>query len=261
MTNRQAWGRRLRALAAITAAGLVLSACAASSASSDGTPHLTVLAAASLTEAFGELGDVYRREHPETVVDFSFGGSSSLVRQALDGAPADVLATASPTNMRDAMDGGVTVGQPVIFARNSLTLVVPHGNPAGVSGLADLADPARTVVMCAPEVPCGAAAAKAFEVAGLVAAPDSLEQDVKSVVAKVAADEADVGVVYVTDARAAADSTDEVVLPKAERITTDYPIAALNSSVASADAAAAFIALVRSAEGEAVLAKYGFQIP
>jgi molybdate transport system substrate-binding protein len=127
--------------------------------------------------------------------------------------------------------------------------------------LTDLADPERTVVMCAPEVPCGAAAVKAFDVAGLVASPDSLEQDVKSVVAKVAAGEADAGVVYVTDARAAADTTDEVALPKAERITTDYPIVALSGSASAAAAASSFIALVRSGEGQVVLEKYGFQVP
>ncbi len=261
MTHRKKTVRLLRALAAIAVVPATLSACAASGSGRAEPPHLTVLAAASLTEAFGELGDVYRAEHPGTVVDFSFGGSSSLVRQALDGAPAAVLATASPTNMQEAVDGGVTVGQPVVFARNSLTLVVPPGNPAGVTGLRDLADPARTVVMCAPEVPCGAAAVHAFEVAGLVAAPDSLEQDVKSVVAKVAADEADVGVVYVTDARAAADTTDEVVLPKPEQITTDYPIVELTGSAGTGGAASAFIALVRSPDGAAVLEKYGFQLP
>ena len=147
-----------------------------------------------------------------------------------------------------------------MFARNSLALVVPTGNPAGVQGLADLGDADLKVVICAPEVPCGAAAVKAFAAAGVTAAPDSQEQDVKAVLAKVASGEADAGIVYVTDALAAADTVDEVAIPDAQRITTDYPIVQLTSSPHASDAQA-FIALVLSAEGRAVLEKYGFQTP
>ncbi len=246
----------------MTVLALGLSGCSSSggAGSSGGDRQLLVLAAASLTEAFTELGATFEDSNPGSTVTFSFGGSSSLVRQALDGAPADVLATASPTTMNDAVDGAVTVGSPTVFARNSLALVVPKGNPASITGLADLANPDLRVVVCAPAVPCGAAAAQAFEAAGVSPSIDSAEQDVKAVLAKVSSGEADAGVVYVTDAASATNTVDMIELPVAARIVTDYPIVALTAS-ANPEAAQQFIDLVTSPEGLAVLESYGFQAP
>jgi molybdate transport system substrate-binding protein len=251
-----------RALAAgLTALALGgLTGCSSSDATGGGDQQLVVLAAASLTEAFTDLGASFEDANPGSTVTFSFGGSSSLVRQALDGAPADVLATASPTNMADAVDGAVTVGTPTVFARNSLALVVPKGNPASIVGLADLAQPDLRVVVCAAAVPCGAAAAQAFEAAGVTPSIDSAEQDVKAVLAKVSSGEADAGIVYVTDGASAADRVDMIDLPVSARIVTDYPIVGLTAS-ANPEAAQRFIDLVTSPEGLAVLESYGFQAP
>ncbi len=249
------WRRRVVGLAA---AALLAGGCAGTDGAR-GDREVVVLGAASLTEAFTELGAMYEAAHPDSSVTFSFGGSSAVVRQALDGADADVLATASQPTMRVAEDGSVTSGTPQLFAANSLALVVPPGNPGEVRGLADLTDSDRVVVLCAPAVPCGAAAAEAFAVAGLIPAPDSEESDVKAVLAKVAAGEADAGVVYVSDVRAAGDAVGVVDLPPAQRIVTEYPIVALASG--DPEKSAGFIDLVLSPAGRQVLTSYGFEVP
>ena len=135
---------------------------------------VTVLAAASLTESFEKLGEQLAAEYPGLEVVFSFGPSSGLVEQVLAGAPADVLATADTRTMDEAVGGGAVEGQPEVFARNTLTLAVPAGNPGEVTGLADLAKPDLRVAICEPEVPCGAASERLLTAAGVTAAPDTL---------------------------------------------------------------------------------------
>ena len=147
-----------------------------------------------------------------------------------------------------------------MFARNVLQLVVPAGNPAGVTGLEDLTDPDLTIALCAPEVPCGSAAEKVFAAAGLTAAPDTLEQDVKAVLTKVELGEVDAALVYRTDVLAAGDTVEGIDLPEAEDAVNDYPVAVLAESP-NPDAAQAFVDLVLSADGQDVLTGAGFQAP
>jgi molybdate transport system substrate-binding protein len=157
-------------------------------------------------------------------------------------------------------DAGGTASEPEVFARNRLQVAVPAGNPADVTGLADLADPDRTVALCAAQVPCGAASEKVFAAAGLRAAPDTLEQDVKAVLTKVQLGEVDAGLVYRTDVIAAGDSVTGLPTPEADRVWSDYLVSLL-AGAPNPVAAQAFLAHVRSTEGQRVLRAAGFETP
>ena len=216
--------------------------------------ELVVLAAASLQETFTEIGDHMMAADPALDVQFSFAGSSTLAQQLLAGAPADVIATASAATMQSA---AAATEKPVEFTSNVVVIAVPKGNPAGVTGLADFADPDLRTAVCAPQVPCGAAAAAVFEAAGVVATPDTYERDVKATLMKVAMGEVDAGIVYRTDVAAAADDVDGVEVPEAEDAATTYLIATARHAPHS-PAASAFVEMVLSAEGQAILADAGF---
>ncbi|MCB2174489.1 MAG: molybdate ABC transporter substrate-binding protein [Actinomycetales bacterium] len=263
----------IRRLAPLALVGPLLAGCAAgtaadaspdpaSSAASTGTTaathdlsgELVVLAAASLQDTFAELGDMMMARHPGLTVTFSFGASSTLAQQALAGAPADVFAAANTTTMQTAAE---VAGTPVLFAHNSLEIAVPPGNPAGVKGLADLANPDLTIALCAPEVPCGAAAVKAFQAAGLTPAPDTYEPDVKATLTAVVLGEVDAGLVYRTDVAAAGDTAQGIEFPEASAAVNDYPIAVLTDAKNPA-AARAFVDLVLSPQGQKVLTDAGF---
>ncbi len=226
-------------------------------ASEGPTPTITVFAAASLTEAFTELGRQFESAN-RAKATFSFGASSSLAQQVANGAPADVLATADEQSMQRVAD---RQAQPAtVFAQNRLAVVVRRGNPKGVRSLADLARPDVIVVLCAPEVPCGRFGAQATSRAGVEVRARSLEPDVKGVVSKVSLGEADAGIVYVTDVRAAAGELEEVTIPPEHNVLARYPIAPLRGGP-SPELARAFTEFVRSAPGRAVLDKAGFQAP
>lgn len=267
--------RAIRRLAPLALAGVLLAACSAGpasnatpDASSGGTSspgeattsgddlsgELVVLAAASLQGTFTEIGDLMMAQHPGLTVTFSFGASSTLAQQALAGAPADVFAAANTSTMQTAAD---VTEAPVLFAHNSLEIAVPPGNPAGVTGLADLADPDLTIALCAPEVPCGAAAVKAFQAAGLTPAPDTYEQDVKATLTAVVLGEVDAALVYRTDVTAAGDTVQGIEFPESSAAVNDYPIAVLADTKNRA-AAQAFVDLVLSPEGQKVLTDAGF---
>ncbi len=228
------------------------------------SPHLsgtvTVFAAASLTGTFTALGHAFEAAHPGTTVRFSFAGSSALAQQILAGAPVDVFAAASPETMA-LVTGAAPTGRevPVVFARNRLEIAVPAGNPGRVTGLVDLTRPALRVALCAPQVPCGAAAAAVFAAAGLTPAPDTLEQDVKAVLTKVELGEVDAGLVYRTDVIAGGDAVRGIDFPQSSAAVTEDPIVALPDAP-NAAAAQAFVDLVRSAQGRAVLAAAGFDV-
>ena len=162
--------------------------------------------------------------------------------------------------MATVVDASGAAGEPTVFARNVLQLVVPTGNPAGVTGLDDLADPELTIALCAPEVPCGSAAEELFAAAGLTAAPDTLEQDVKAVLSKVELGEVDAALVYRTDVLAAGDAVEGIDLPEAEDAANEYPVVVLAESPNPA-AAQAFVDMVLSADGQDVLTGAGFQAP
>jgi molybdate transport system substrate-binding protein len=258
-------GRRpslIAAVALVVGATATLTGCSpdgAAGADDAGTTTLTVFAAASLTEAFEQVAADFEATHDGVDVQLSFAGSSDLVAQIQQGAPADVIATADTATM-DRLVADDLVDDPRDVATNSLTIAVPAGNPAGVRGLADLADPARTVVLCAPEVPCGAAAARVADAAGVVLAPDSEEQSVTDVLGKVTAGEADAGLVYVTDVVRGGDAVEAVDVPEAASAVNTYPIATV-SGAAQADLAAQLVDAVLSPEGQAVLADLGFAPP
>lgn len=217
---------------------------------------LTVLAAASLTDAFEELADRFETEH-RVEVTFSFGSSTDLAGQALDGAPGDVLATADEPSMAVATRAGV-VGEAHAFATNVLVVVTPPDDPAGVADLHDLAG--TTWVRCADEAPCGRAAVRLLEEQGVTAAPASLEEDARSTLEKVASGEADAGLVYATDAAAESDSVATVPIAAAEDLPNRYLVGVLEQAE-EPDLAAAWTDLVRSPEGRAVLGEHGFGAP
>src|SRR4051794_37388724 len=198
----------MRMLTAAGAAGLVLLAGCGGGAPSDtnaaGAPTpekrtLTVLAAASLTGTFGALEKQFETDNPGVDVVVSYGGSSDLAQQIVNGAPADVFASASDTTMKTVTDAGLADGAPAVFATNVLQIATLPGNPKGITSFADLAEPDLKVVVCAPQVPCGAGAQRIETATGAQLSPVSEETDVKSVLGKVTSGNADAGLVYVTD--------------------------------------------------------------
>ncbi|WP_030177611.1 molybdate ABC transporter substrate-binding protein [Streptomyces sp. NRRL S-813] len=282
MTRSVRRTRTLQVAGAGAAALLALSGCssasssASSSSSSDGssssgsgsaasssrkvTGTVTVFAAASLKESFTALGKEFEQRHPGTKVTFNFGGSDTLAASITGGAPADVFAAASPKTMKIVTDQKDTAGAPATFVRNQLEIATLPGNPDRISSLKDLTRSGLKVVLCDRAVPCGAAAQKALTAAGLELTPVSYEQDVKSALNKVVLKEADAAVVYKTDVKAAGGKVEGVEFPEAAKAVNDYPIALLDNARDSA-AAKAFIALVRSAEGQKVLTQAGFLKP
>jgi molybdate transport system substrate-binding protein len=224
------------------------------------TGDVTVFAAASLTESFAKVGTDFEAANPGTKVTFNFAGSSALATQINQGAPADVFASASPTNMKTVTDTGNGDGTATTFVKNQLVIAVPKGNPKGVTGLSDLAKPGVKVALCAAQVPCGAAAKKALDAAGVKITPVTLEQDVKAALAKVKLGEVDVALVYRTDAKASAADVDGVEFPESAGAVNDYPIIVLKNAP-NKRAAQAFVAYVLSDLGKAVLTQSGFQAP
>ncbi len=262
---------RLRTAALGAAAALALAACAsapaARPAASSGTldpvtttaapaltGKLTVFAAASLQGTFTQIGDELMTANPGLKVTFSFGSSGTLTQQLLAGAPADVYASANATTMAAA---AAVVGTPAVFTHNSLVIVVPKGNPAGVTGLADFAKPALKIALCDPSAPCGAAARSVFVKAGITPAPDTLGQDVKATLALVTSGEVDAALVYKTDAIAAGPAVQTIAFPQADAVVNDYPIALVKGTTNPA-AAQAFVDEVLSPAGQRVLVAAGF---
>ncbi|MFJ6166896.1 molybdate ABC transporter substrate-binding protein [Micromonospora orduensis] len=224
------------------------------------TGTVTVFAAASLTESFTRIGRDFEAANPGTTVTLNLAGSSALANQINQGAPADVFASAAPRNMTTVTEAGNADGAPSVFARNQLVIAVPRGNPAGVTGLGDLTRPGVKVALCADQVPCGAAARSALAAAGVTLTPVTLEQDVRGALAKVKLGEVDAALVYRTDARAASADVTGIEFPESARAVNDYLIVAVKDAPNRAGARA-FVAYVRSAPAQAVLAGAGFQAP
>jgi molybdate transport system substrate-binding protein len=233
---------------------------AAPSASTAVTGDVTVFAAASLKKTFTELGSRFETDHPGTKVTFNFAGSSDLVAQLSQGAPADVFASADTNNMTKASDAGVVAGSPVNFATNTLTIVTPPGNPKHIASFADLAKPGVQVVVCAPQVPCGSATEKVEKAAGVQLSPVSEESAVTDVLGKVTSGQADAGLVYVTDAAGAGDKVTAVAFPESTDAVNTYPITVLKDA-ANPPAAQAFVDLVTGPAGQDVLTSAGFAAP
>ncbi|MEU8258053.1 molybdate ABC transporter substrate-binding protein [Micromonospora inaquosa] len=249
-------------LMALTVAGCGAGDDRATDGGGDGrvTGTVTVFAAASLTESFRRIGEDFEAANPGSAVTLNVAGSSALANQINQGAPADVFASAAPANMATVTEAGNADGTPATFARNQLVIAVPRGNPGGVTGLADLSRPGVKVARCADQVPCGAAARTALDAAGVALTPVTLEQDVRGALAKVKLGEVDAAVVYRSDVRAASADVTAVEFPESARAVNDYPIVALKDAPNPAGARA-FVAYVRSAPAQAVLAEAGFQAP
>lgn len=243
----------------VGAVAALLTACGSS-----GNPSTTslsgtasVFAAASLTDSFKALGTAFQTAHSGTIVQFNFAGTPTLVTQIEQGASADVFASADTTNMDKLKADGFTAGTSQVFAHNKLEIVVAAGNPKGITGLADLAKPGVIYITEAATVPAGKYAFQILAAAGVTLKPKSLETDVKSVVSKIELGEADAGIVYVTDVKAAGGKVTGVPIPDSVNVIATYPIVAVKETKNSA-LANAFIAYVLSADGQATLQSFGF---
>lgn len=220
----------------------------------------TVFAAASLTASFNELKAIFERDNPGTAILLNLGPSSGLAAQISEQGGADVFASADQANMDKVAGPGLIEGKPEVFAKNLLQIIVAPGNPKAIKGLADLARPGLKVVLAAGQVPVGRYAREALNKAGVTVKPVSEAVDVKGVVGPVVLGEADAGIVYVSDVKAAADKAAGVDIPPGQNVVAEYPIALLKTG-SSNEVARAFIDLVRSDQGRAVLVKNGFLSP
>lgn len=224
------------------------------------TETLVVSAAASLDEAFTEIAAVFEKQNPGTHVVLNVAGSSTLREQILEGSPVDVFASANIANMDAVAEADGVSGQPEVFALNRLQIAVPAGNPAGIESLADFADEALLIGLCAEGVPCGDFARETLAMAGVEASIDSNEPDVRALLTKIGAGELDGAITYVTDVAAGGDDVEGIDIPDDVNVVARYPIATM-SGAANPDAAEAFVELVTSETGQAILRDHGFASP
>jgi molybdate transport system substrate-binding protein len=231
---------------------------------------LTVLAAASLTDSFNEMGKLFESKNPGVAVAFNYAGSQVLAQQLDQGAPADVFASASPKYMNAAVTSKrVNQSDSQNFVKNRLVVIFPKDNPTGLKTLQDLAKPGLKIDLEDKSVPAGQYSLDFLDKA--VKDPDfdpkfkdnvlknvvSYETDVKAVVSKVSLGEADAGIVYITDYNVAVDKLGKLDIPDSLNTVATYPIAPIADSK-NPELAKAFVALVLSPEGQAIMAKYGF---
>lgn len=243
---RIATGGVLKRLTTVLTAALLLTACGGSDDEpASGTEDVVVFAAASLNQVFPEIAPA----------NYSFDGSSGLVDQLAGGAPADVFASADQKNMDRAVSEGLIDGEPVMFATNYLVLITPADNPAGITGFDSSLDGTKLVI-CAADVPCGAATLKVAEANGITLNPVSEESKVTDVLGKVTAGEADAGLVYATDAASAGDEVKTFDIPGATDDPNTYWIAKVTDAP-NPQGADEFISLI-TGPGANKLAEYGF---
>ena len=247
----------------VSAAALVVAACGSSPSSGAASPtalsgSISVFAAASLTDAFNALGKTFQQTNSGVTAKFNYAGTPTLVTQIEQGAQADVFASADTTNMDKLKADGFTSGNPSVFAHNQLEIVVAPGNPKGISSLADLAKPGVIYISEGPTVPAGKYSLQALQKAGVTVTPKSLETDVKSVISKIELGEADAGIVYTTDVKAAGPRVTGVPIASQYNVVATYPIVSVKGTQNSA-VADAFIAFVESARGQSTLGSLGFQ--
>jgi len=251
----------------LVAVALLAVACGSSSSSASSTTStavpsltgsITVSAASSLTGAFGQLGTLFHARHPSTTVSFNFASSGDLASQITAGAPADVFASASPTDMATVVKAGDVTGTPVVFARNSLEIVVKPGNPLGIHSLADLTK-APVVSLCVTTAPCGATAEAALHRAHvtLPASQVTLGQNVDVTFAAVTTGDAEAGIVYVTNAKTIGTQGVGIPIPASQNVTTSYPIAVIKTT-RDAALARAWVAYVLGTTGQRVLRQASF---
>jgi molybdate transport system substrate-binding protein len=251
------------AVAGACLAGLYLVAACGSSGGSTSSSNgqvkgtVVVFAATSLTDAFDKIGSQFEKAHPGVTVKFNYNGSSSLATSITQGANADVFASADTTNMTTVTKASLATGQPKIFTKNKLEIMVDKGNPMKISSVANLSKPSVKVVLCAPSVPCGKYAGEVFKKAGVTVKPVSEETSVGGVVTKVTLGEADAGIVYQTDVKANESKATGVVIPASQNVVAEYPMVELKDAPNST-AAKSFINYVNSSAGQKVLTSFGF---
>jgi len=248
---------------------ILLVACGPASNPPDVT--LTVFAAASLTDAFNDLGGAFETDHSAVEVVFNFAGSNQLAQQIAQGAPVDVFASANQAQMTAAIDTGrITAGAQQVFARNRLVLIFPASNPANLATLNDLAVPGLKLVLAAAEVPVGQYSLDFLDKASadltfgagfkdsVLANVVSYEENVRAVYTKVSLGEADAGIVYTSDIMGeGSNAVGRLDIPDELNTIAAYPIAALNDAL-HAEAAQVFVDFVLSEAGQATLARNGF---
>jgi molybdate transport system substrate-binding protein len=254
--------RERRVLSILFAMLIALAACSSSEASGDAGNEttepstITVFAAASLTDAFGEIGEAFSEANENVEVEFNFLASSDLATQIIEGAPADAFASADEANL-DKVVAEELATDPVVFVENRLSIAVQQGNPKSIAALEDLENEDLVVALCNEECPAGRYALEIFESAGVTVEPDSLEADVRGVLTRVGLGEADAGLVYVTDIEADPE-VEGVDIPEDVNVIATYPIAPIEGAP---QAASDFVEFVLSEAGQRILSDYGFQIP
>ncbi|HEY4267927.1 MAG TPA: molybdate ABC transporter substrate-binding protein [Galbitalea sp.] len=258
----------MKTLIAITAvaatAALLLGGCssstptpAKSSAALSGA--IVVDAASSLTGIFDQIATGFTKAHPGTTITFNYGASSALATSITSGAPVDLFASASPATMTTVTDANLAKGTPTTFVSNTLEIAVPAGNPGKITGLADFADASKKIAICAPEVPCGAAAVTIFSLTGIKDKPDTLEPDVKTALTQVSLGEVDAALVYHTDVLAAGSKVEGIEFPEAQKAINNYLIAPISSSK-NPKLASAFEKYILSPAGAEILKRAGFTV-
>jgi molybdate transport system substrate-binding protein len=257
---------------AVLLIGLVASGCGSDSDSGSGSSTTTTVSkitgsikvsdAASLTEAFQQIGADFTKANPSASVTFNPGSSGTLATQIeqTNGVGIDTFASADEVNMDKLVTANLIDGEPVVFAKNKLIIVTKPGNPKNVKTLADLAR-LDVVSLCGLTVPCGKYAAQILNTAGVTIPETNVTRglDVKATLAAVTQD-ADAAIVYVTDAKTAGDTVTAVTIPDAENAIATYPIATLTAS-GNKETAQAFIDYVTSSKGQATLRSFGFLPP
>ena len=254
--------RATRVLSILLAMVIALAACSSDEPTGDAGDEasepgsITVFAAASLTDAFGEIGEVFTEENENAEVEFNFLASSDLATQIIEGAPADVFASADQTNMDNVVAEGLAT-DPVVFVENRLSIAVERGNPQSIATLEDLENEDLVVALCNEECPAGRYALEIFDAAGVTVEPDSQEADVRGVLTRVGLGEADAGLVYVTDI-AADPEVESVDIPEDVNVEATYPIAPIEGAPQEASD---FVEFVLLESGRQILSEYGFQLP
>ncbi|MGY2873528.1 molybdate transport system substrate-binding protein [Marmoricola sp. URHA0025 HA25] len=248
-----------RLAATVLVLGLATAGCGASDQSGS-SRTLTVLAASSLTGTFTQLADEFEGAHPGVRVKLVFDSSATLAQQAIDRAPGDVLATADRKTMDDAAAGHGIHGDPSAFASNVIVLAVPRDNPAGISSIDDLDRSKVDYLTCVQTAPCGAAAQLLLTADHVSRRPASEEVDVKSVLGKVEAGDADAGLVYRTDVVASAGKVTGIDVPGAADHPNGYFVAP-TAGASDSGLADEWVQFLLGTDGQAVLRAAGFGTP
>lgn len=237
-----------------------LTACGPASVPGQDATSIVVFAAASLRAVFTSIGEQFRADNPGAAVTFSFAGSSELATQLLQGAHADVFASADTTQLDRVAKAGMLAGDATTFAANTLVIVTAPGNPKNVRSFADLARPGVSVVVCQQPVPCGSATHRIEDATGVQLHPVSEEPSVSDALSKVTTGQADAALVYLTDASEAGAKVATVKFPESAQAVNTYPIAVLKNA-SQASLARQFQATVTGAAGRKILDRAGFARP